>query len=164
MLMYFPFILSYRHQKEVPIRWRRRQQLSSPRPAAYRRRAPSTTNWAACPACPSCPAGSQTLAPSPRHSPTRDTPKGDKYCPHRRIHCGGTLKQHSPEVHYGVIILRQNVPLISEVTLFHAFLEFPMATVRKNVMDQLPGDCYPTTSHWTMFLYSFLLSQCEQFL
>lgn len=81
--LFYPifFTLSYRHQKEAPIPWQRRQQQSSPRPAAYRRRAPSTTNWAACPACPSCPAGSQTLAPSPRHSRTRFSPKGDKYCP-----------------------------------------------------------------------------------
>ena len=39
-----------------------------------------------------------------------------------------------------LMIITQNMPLISELTLFHAFLELPMATVRMSAKDQLPGD------------------------
>lgn len=52
--------------REGPTPWQRQQQLSYPRPAACRKRAPSTTSWVACPVCLNCPAGFPTLAQSPR--------------------------------------------------------------------------------------------------
>ena len=44
-----------------------------------------------------------------------------------------------------IACIKEECPSDKLVTLLQAFVELPMATVRKSVKDQLPGDWYPTS-------------------